>query len=431
MIILARPTLRAHRTLTSTGPNHRGHASTGSALFVGTNAGAPDGHVTNSDLFGPPGGDTLATPHETSLLPLGTNVFRLLLYCSQSSPDDCYPYGRSVLEVIGTEVTLLESGPPSANIAGGTLVNGDLQSGTRTLRYNATDDQSGVETVEVLVDGSVALKRDFGSECPHTDYAACMKTRSEELQVETGALTNGTHRLRVRVTDAAGNTSESLGQSVEVSNQTIAEAPPLRGGRVTAAFAGTSKRTFTVRYSSRPKVIGRLTDADGNPVAKAPVSVVENVAGRPPNVTPVGQTEADGKYSFRLSRHGGSRTVRVQYQSADGGAAIQSLPLRLKVRAAASLRVTLNGVHVRYLGNVVSPLIPRRGVVVHIQGRRKGGAWQSFSSQRVRPPGRFSGSYRLRVRRPGVALQFRTVIAKTPGYPYETGVSATVTRRVR
>ena len=76
-------------------------AGTGSALFVGTNAGAPDGQLTNSHLFEPPGGEAIATPHETSLLPLGTNWFRVLLYCSHSSAEDCYPAGRSVVEVIG------------------------------------------------------------------------------------------------------------------------------------------------------------------------------------------------------------------------------------------------------------------------------------------------------------------------------------------
>ena len=65
-----------------------------------------------------------------------------------------------------------------------------------------------------------------------------------------------------------------------------------------------------------------------------------------------------------------------------------------------------------------------------LQGRRKGGAWQSFATRRVGRRGQFSGSYRLRVRRPGVALQFRAVITQTRGYPYSAGTSATVTRIV-
>ena len=419
-------------------------AGTGSALFVGTNAGAPDGHVTNSDLFGPPGGDTLATPHTTPLLPLGTNVSRVMLYCSQSSPEDCYPYGRSVLEVVGAEVTLLESVSPSVGALGGSLVSGDTQSGTRILKYSAVDDQSGVEAVEVLVDGTVATRRDFGPECPRADYAACVKTRSEDLAIDTRTIGNGSHKLRLRVTDAAGNATDSPAQQIEVSNQPgaagagagpgsggSAAAPPLRGGHVTASFAATSKRTLTASYSGRPKVTGRLRDTDGRPVAKAPLTVVEQVAGQQVKITPIGLTGVDGKFAFRLKRRGGSRTVRVQYQSADGGKPLMSAPLRLKVRAAASLTVALSGIRVRYQGRVVSHGIPARGVVVQMQGRRRGGAWQPFASRRVGKSGRFAGSYRLRVRRPGVTLQFRAIITEARGYPYETGTSATVTRRVR
>ena len=210
-----------------------------------------------------------------------------------------------------------------------------------------------------------------------------------------------------------------------------ASAPPLRGGHVTASFAATSKRTLTASYSGRPKVTGRLRDADGRPVAKAPLTVVEKGAGRPVHIAPIGLTGVDGKFAFRLKRRGGSRTVTVQYQSADGGKPLMSAPLRLKVRAAASLTVALSGIRVRYQGRVVSHGIPARGVVVQMQGRRRGGVWQPFASRRVRQSGRFAGSYRLRVRRPGVTLQFRAIVTEARGYPYEAGTSATVTRRVR
>ena len=407
-------------------------AGTGSALFVGTNAGASDGQVTNSDLFGPPGGDTMATPHTTAVLPLGTNVFRVLLYCSQSSPDDCYPSSRSVLEVLGAEVTLLESVAPSVGVTGGSLVSGGPQSGTQTLRYSATDAESGIETVELLVDGSVAVSRNFGPECPRSGYAACLGTRSEGLSLDTGALTNGSHRVRVRATDAAGNSAESAVQVVEVRHQNaVSPSAPVRDGRVTARFAGTSKRTATVSYGGQPKVTGRLTDADGGGIAGAAIAVVEKVAGEAASVTPVGKTGADGRYAFRLRRHGRSRTVRVRYLAAGDGDAGASPVLRLKVRASASLRVALDGIRVRYRGKVVSRPIPSGGVVVVMQGRRKGGAWQSFAVRRVRGAGRFAGSYRLRVRRPGVALQFRALLGKAAGYRYEAGTSSIVTRRVR
>jgi len=424
-------------------------AGTGSALFVGTNSGAPDGQNTNSDLFGPPGGDTLATPHTTSLLPLGTTVFRTLLYCSQSSDDDCYPSSRTVLEVVGAHVTLLESVAPSMSITGGSLATSEPVSGKRTLRFSARDGESGIQAVEALVDGAVAVKRDFAPECPHSNLAACPLARSEELVIDTDALTAGTHQVRLRVTDAAGNATDSAPLVVHVQKPGggNASAPvpsgqpgrprqpgsgqPGQSGRLTASFSGNRKRTFTASFNGRPRVVGRLTDADGAPISNVLLVVVEKQAGQTARLTPVATTGADGRYVFRLRPRNGSRTVRVQLGANEGGDAVVSSPLRLKVRASASLAVVLRGTRVRYLVKLVSQPVPSRGVVVFVQGRRKGGAWQSFATRRDRQAGRFSGTYRLRVRRPGVVLQFRVVISKAAGFPYEVGTSPTVTRTVR
>ena len=405
---------------------------TGSAMFVGTNSGAP-GQNTNSDLFAPPGGETLTTPHTTSLLPVGTNVLRLMLYCSQSSEDDCYPSNRTVVEVVGVETTLLESVAPSVSVTGGNLVVNEPQSGKRTLRYSARDGESGVQAVDALVDGAVAAKRDFGPECPRVNPAACPTARMEELTIDTDTLTEGSHQVRLRVTDAAGNSAESPAQTIGVRRSEVAGAPVgvLRSRHLTAFFSGNRKRSLIASFNGRPKVNGRLTNADGGPVSNAPLVVVEKQAGRAANATPVGSTGSDGRYAFRLRSRRGSRTVRVQLGSGDGGDLVVSPPLRLKVRASASLAVMLRGVRVRYHGRVLSGPIPRRGAVVLVQGRRRGGAWQSFASRRVRSVGRFEGTYRLRVRRPGVVLQFRVVVSKAADYPYEVGASSTVTRTVR
>lgn len=408
-------------------------AGTGSAIFVGTNAGAPDGQVTNSDIMGPPGGDTLSSPHVTSVLPFGTRVIRVLLGCVGGTSSDCYPASRSVLDVIGAQTTLIESVPPSISVDGGTLVAADEASSTPTLRYSARDDQSGVETVEVLIDDRVALKR--SAECPHAGLAACPRARSEEVSLDTSHLSTGSHSLRMRATDAAGNSVDTPARVMEVgdapSPASTAPLPRGAGGRLSASFASASKRSLTVSYSGRPKVRGRLTDESGAPIASAPVALVESIAGRPSSVVPVARTGVDGRYAFRLRSRGQTRSARVQVEVAGENDPIQSPTLRLKVRAAASLRIALRGVRVRYSGRVLSQGIPRRGVVVIMQGRRRGGVWQAFANRRIPRTGRFTGTYRLRVRRPGVALQFRAVIPAARSYPYAAGTSPVVTRLVR
>lgn len=407
---------------------------TGSALFVGTNAGAADGQVSNSGVFSPPGGDNLASPFVTPLLPLGTNVFRVLLYCSESSSLDCYPSSRSTLEVLGTETTLLESVPPVASITGGTLLSGDSQSGAQTLQYTTQDDQSGVQSVELLIDDGVLLRRDLTPQCPHTDPAACPKKRVEELSIDTSSIANGSHRLRLRATDAAGNAGESEPtRIINVRNvRDSADPPPSRGGRVSAEFVGTARRTLRIDYSRRVKVHGTVTNASGEPVARAAIGLIETVAGHEPTVTrQVAHTGEDGRFVFQLADRGRSRAVRVQYLLPGSDEPVVSPVLKLKVRAAALLKVSLRGVRVRYQGRLVSGPVPSAGVVVVMQGRRERGTWQPFAYRKVRRRGTFEGTYRLRVHRPGVKLEFRAVVPRTTGYSYETGTSRTVRRRVR
>ena len=103
----------------------------------------------------------------------------------------------------------------------------------------------------------------------------------------------------------------------------------------------------------------------------------------------------------------------------------------MRVRAASRLRATLRGRVVRFSGRVLSGPIPRRGKRVLMEGRSPGSAWTQFKSLRTDRKGRFSGTYRLRVRRPGVALKIRAVVPSESGYGYLSSRSRAVTLRVR
>ena len=315
----------------------------------------------------------------------------------------------------------------------GAPLSGDIQSGARTVQYTAQDDQSGLQTVEILLDEAVVLRRDLAPQCPHTDTAACQKRRAEELSIDTSSLANGSHRLKVRVTDAAGNIGESEPTRV-INVRKVQESadPPSQGGRVTAGFVGTARRTLRVAYSRRVKVRGAVTNASGQPVARAAIGLVETVAGHEPSVTRlVAHTGEDGRFVLQLADRRRSRAVRVQYLAPGSDAPVVSPILKVKVRAAAHLNVSLRGVRVRYQGRVLSGPVPRGGVVVVMQGRRERGTWQPFAYRKVPRSGTFQGTYRLRVHRPGVKLEFRAIVPRTTGFSYETGTSRTVRRRVR
>ncbi|MDQ3770459.1 MAG: hypothetical protein M3370_13425 [Actinomycetota bacterium] len=84
-----------------------------------------------------------------------------------------------------------------------------------------------------------------------------------------------------------------------------------------------------------------------------------------------------------------------------------------------------------YSGRVTSGPLPKGGKIVVVQGRVRGGSWQTFATRQARGRGRFSGRYRLRVRRPGTRLQFRVRVPSEGNYPYLTAVGRPVTKTVR
>jgi hypothetical protein len=143
-------------------------------------------------------------------------------------------------------------------------------------------------------------------------------------------------------------------------------------------------------------------------------------------------TRSDGTFSFVVSGQKPSRAVVVRYFSHPGTRTPSaSRKLRLQVRAASTFDLTLRGISVRYSGRLLTRPIPRGGKQIYIQGRAAGGAWQRFAVRWTDSKGRFSGRYRLRVRRPGVRLQFRVEIPKQKRYPYAPRVGRVVTRTVK
>ena len=95
------------------------------------------------------------------------------------------------------------------------------------------------------------------------------------------------------------------------------------------------------------------------------------------------------------------------------------------------MRASLRGRVVRFSGKVLSGPIPKGGKRVQMEGRSPGSAWTAFKNLRTDKKGRFSGTYRLRVRRPGVVLKVRAIVPSEAGYGYLGSRSRAVTLRVR
>lgn len=378
----------------------------------------------------PPGSENLV--EEQHLSPDAAS-YVVGLYCGSLAggvpPEPCVAADRTPLLVRGMEVTLREDVPPSVAPVGGTLLDGGPQSGVRTLAYSASDPHSGLSKVEVLLGETVVASHDLTPRCPYSDFTACPASLDETLQVDTRAVINGPHHLTVRVQDAAGNErTVDSGHVVDVANDATSGAV---GGPLTIKFNGTSRSTLVVPYGQRVSVRGRLASG-AQPVAGTQIELLERLEGegKPEQSTARVQTKADGSFSVRLSTTRPSRTVRLAYRPA-ASSQIVSRPLKLRVRASSRLRASLRGRVVRFSGTVLSGPVPRVGKRVVMEGRSPGSAWTAFKTLRTHRNGRFSGTYRLRVRRPGVRLKIRALVPREDGYGYVSSRSRAVTFRVR
>lgn len=343
----------------------------------------------------------------------------------------CVPEHETPFEVRGMEVTLSEDTPPSVLPLRGTLSAGGVQSGVRDLTYAASDPQSGLATVEVMLGDTVATRHDLAARCSYSDFTACPATDDGTLEVDTRSVPNGSYQLALRVRDAAGNERMVRGERlVDVVNQPtpVAEAPYA----IAAKFKGSSRTTLTVPYGRRASLQGTLRHGSEPVAAGVPIDVLERAdrRGAREKRTRTIVTKAGGAFSLGLATTRRSRVVRLAFGST-GAARVVSKALRLRVRAASRLRASLHGRVIRFSGTVLSRPISKRGKRVRMEGRSPGSAWTPFRNLRTDKAGRFSGTYRLRVRRPGVRLKIRAVVPTEAGYGYVSSPSPAVTLRVR
>jgi hypothetical protein len=234
--------------------------------------------------------------------------------------------------------------------------------------------------------------------------------------------------------DGASSSTTSTSTTTVAGNTTVVNGTGAsRQARLQVSFRGSRGKTRTLTFRGRAVVTGRLVDEAGRGISGAGLTVTETTAvrGAAAQSRPAVTTGADGRFTYRVAARRSSRTVRFAYAYERGGAAVAQAEMVVRVRAAASLAVSLRGVDVTYRGRVVSGPRPANGKLVIVQGRAKGGTWQTFASPRTNRAGAFTGRYRLKVRNPGRKLQFRVRVVTESGYAYLAGTSRTVTRTVR
>jgi hypothetical protein len=156
--------------------------------------------------------------------------------CSQHESGPNEPW--SAVEVVWAHFRLSNNAVPAASGFTGTALEQDLR-GTGNLLFTATDTGGpGVYSVTATIDG-----RPVWSGTPSTNDGACVPVGSDSgalmfdrqqpcpavdpvsIPIATTGFPDGKHELAVSVTDAAGNTSPVLDQTITTSNPQTTPAP--------------------------------------------------------------------------------------------------------------------------------------------------------------------------------------------------------------
>ena len=122
---------------------------------------------------------------------------------SQSTGDRNSGYLAAGIAVTYARVRVADSTPPEVERLAGPLWTGHVAEAPRAVEFTVTD-EVGVRDVRLLVDGRPAAQS--VSECDPTLPVPCPARRRARLVLDARAVSAGTHRLALRVTDTAGNT---------------------------------------------------------------------------------------------------------------------------------------------------------------------------------------------------------------------------------
>lgn len=352
--------------------------------------------------------------------------------------------------VAGAAVTLQDPVPPAELVVEASgLLSGGPRSGSDPVRIARATDNVGIRAAEILdvtdpaaprvvgTEDYEAGRTDAGAGCSYRFAHPCPNLAAETLAPT--ALPAGRRQIAVRVTDAGGLSRTSDVYTVDVAAPSDRGASngaaATEGGTLTAAFrSGRARRS--AGYGDGVTIVGRLLNEAGAPVANAELRVITRDADRDRDVDRGAiHTGADGTFRYRTTAAVGQLIQFAWRAHANDPGFALSAYVRLRVRAAASLKASRSRPRLRQKVVLRGRLKGRHrnGVDVVLQGRRKGDKrYRTFAEARTRRGGRFTASYRfVRPSSHGRTFYLRARILPTGRFPYLRGYSRTVTVRIR
>jgi hypothetical protein len=363
---------------------------------------------------------------------------------SQVCPVAVFP-DNGVVRIWSARIGLSDTLAPAitSGLSGPLINDASRASGVQVVSFAATDRGGGLQTMGLLVDGvpKAVQPIDAGNQSCRPPYVAlvpCPLSSQPTLAVDTREIANGTHSVRVFVTDVAGNQTQSDPVQVTIRNGGQPNGMNATGvAKLQAWFKSNRahKATATVSYNASPTIEGRLTTADGKPIGAAILEATAEVSrpGSEPAALGTVATDAQGRFAIPVPR-GSSRELHIGYRAHT-----------FDEQEAASATLTLNvraGVRLD-----ISPKHVRNGTTATFSGRLLGGPGRfgtqvtiyALTAKRPIPvetvPADQRGRFRYRYRFSSISgrggFRFQAVVKRQPTYPYALGRSQTVNVRAR
>ncbi len=373
--------------------------------------------------------------------------------------------------LVRSDIILFQTSQPVvSNVTGSLLAPGVLH-GSPNILFTAYDQASGIYRGIFEVDGhevaSQVINSD-GGRCENvggtTDgtYAflyvqPCPQQVTADLSLDTTQISDGTHRLKVLVQNAAGDTAVVADTTITVENRGLQSGyspppentSPLVGGVVGGGVltrgacngvgcddqaqivvSGRSRIMTHTYGGSAVKLSGRLLSHTGAPISGAQLDLIQRpaAAGYEPSVISTATTGSDGSWIFAVPR-GPSRELEVAYRSHVGDPAYAArVDLLERVDAPVTLfapRHVKAGVSFLFRGQLSGGYIPPGGSLVSVE-IRYGGAWRLLANTKTNVGGAFHYRYAFEPGYPPASYHFRATVLSIPGYPFRAGHSRSV-----
>jgi hypothetical protein len=409
----------------------------GSSVLV--EAGDDDGSFYSQTISR----QSATTSNISKTLPADDNTLWFGDVCTTNENTSCFfasPTG--ILTIEDFSLTLHDDEPPSLSFTGGRLLIPGSQAGTENLAFSASAQDSGIAEVNAYLGSTLVGSNDYRStQCSYTTFDPCPKTITDDIQIDTTKVPDGTYPLVLEASDASGTTdSVSFSNEITVANNASpAGAPQSSGTRGSSSDPGApngrgattkaqisylsgQRGKITVRDGQAASIDGRLTNQTGNPIPGATVDLLYQTVGsnEPFVIGGHATTNTNGVYTLTVPP-GPSRVIRTGYRAfANDNGYDATVDLTENVIATTSLSVTprhLRGRTFIFSGQVHAGDFPPRQQV-EIQAL-VGRVWTYVTFAHVASNGSFKVRYRLKHHYNNVTFIFRAVPVANPIWPYE------------